>query len=591
MNNWYKKVLLAQNNLENKIEKVIQKNDYTCGPAALKALLSFYNINISEEKLKELCNTTKENGTYHWQISECLDKLDIDYLMKNNATLKDINKYLQKGHPVLIDFEKNNTGHYSIILSINNDNIKILDTDSKKESEVCKKIDTKTFKDLWYDKNNNNQPYVSRWMCIINGKSKKADTYLWIRTAQNNIKLFDGVSDLITEQLDNIICSKFDGIDYWLKDIKVVDNNDKKDIKVILEVDLKEFVKYNKDYAYIENKSILDHLNSERNALNQISIPKTNRKFDFHFFDINRKWENDNPIWSMFEENFVDKKVEFKLSDNELNSLLERIYDNETDKNNGVYIIDLTEISPGELGDALNFISQGNSDKKLITSIKLALNKYRNLYVEANKKRQVISQIIPVHHEETGYKFKHKEQNIPQIYNEYNSSILNMFLNDGNSKEAKNVSANTRELFQKVFSNLIDKEDSEKTIFRINSSINISDITKLKALGLMTSQDEDTVELTYAGKQLLNSLIFDEKSTFITEDSKYQPVLRSKRLKNQKIGSTEKIDNKFFIEDKNTGNIIIRVIQKDGNIIWKKCSMAEAQELYNKGLLKEITTF
>lgn len=597
MNNWYKKITSLNNNFENKFEKVIQKADYTCGPAALKALLSFYGIDISEEKLEKLCGTTEEKGTYHWQISEALDKLNIGYLMKNNAKLKDIYKYIINGYPVLVDLEKDGNGHYSIVIGMDNEKVRILDTDSKSESEIYKKIDKNKFKDLWYDKNKNNQPYVSRWMCIIENKNKKADTYLWIRTSQNNVKLFDGVSNLIIEQLDNVICNKFEGIDYWLKDLKVIDKDDKDDIKVILEVDICEFKKYNKDYEYLDDKVVLQHLNTERNALNQISIPNTGRKFDFHFFNIERKWELDTPVWSMFDENFVDKKIEFQLSNDELNSLLERIYDKQIGDNE-VYIIDLTEVSPGELGETLNFINQSNNDSKLINSINIALNKYKELYISSNKSslnRKVISQIIPIHHEETGYKFKKKEQNIPQTYSEYNSSILNMFLNDENKEEnVKNVSANTVDLFQKVFSNLSDKDNKNKTVFKINSSINSNDITKLKALGLMTSQDEDTVELTYAGKMLLNNLIFEEKSTFITEDSKYNPVLRSKKLKKLKIGSLEKIDNRFFIEDKSEsdGNmVIIREIQNDGNVLWKKCKMEEAQELFDKGLLKEITTF
>jgi|SRR5690554_1080684 len=100
-----------------------QERIYTCGPAALKYLLHYFGIVVSEEELVELMSTT-ETGSSLYDIKDVLNKYRLtgEGLYVNYTKLKEINM------PV-IGFVKND--HFVVINEVTNRYVYIFDPDPK----------------------------------------------------------------------------------------------------------------------------------------------------------------------------------------------------------------------------------------------------------------------------------------------------------------------------------------------------------------------------------------------------------------------------------------------------------------------------
>jgi ABC-type bacteriocin/lantibiotic exporter with double-glycine peptidase domain len=96
-----------------------------CGPASLKIVLDYYGIKKSEKELAKICKVDKDLGTDDKSIKRVAEKLGFKVIIKNNSNFKDIEKWLDKKVPVIVDwFTKGRQeysasevadGHYSVV--------------------------------------------------------------------------------------------------------------------------------------------------------------------------------------------------------------------------------------------------------------------------------------------------------------------------------------------------------------------------------------------------------------------------------------------------------------------------------------------
>src|SRR5258708_2692779 len=97
-----------------------------CGPASLKIILDYYGVNKTEQELALLCGTTIELGTSDAGIKAAAESLGFKVEVKNNASLEDIQMWLDKKIPVIVDwftrgrkdYEDSDIaeGHYSVVV-------------------------------------------------------------------------------------------------------------------------------------------------------------------------------------------------------------------------------------------------------------------------------------------------------------------------------------------------------------------------------------------------------------------------------------------------------------------------------------------
>ena len=74
-----------------------------CGPASLKIVLKYYGMSKSEGELYHLCETDPELGTSEEGIRKAAEQLGFGVIIKNESSFEDIEMYLKRDIPVIID--------------------------------------------------------------------------------------------------------------------------------------------------------------------------------------------------------------------------------------------------------------------------------------------------------------------------------------------------------------------------------------------------------------------------------------------------------------------------------------------------------
>ena len=128
-----------------------------CGPASLKILLSYYGINKTEKELARMAGWNKELGVDDKGIKNAAEQLGFTCMIKNNSNFKDIEKWLKKGIPVIVDWftrgriDYNDSavadGHYSVVMGLDNKFIYLQDPEIGK----IRKLRRKDFMTVWFD--------------------------------------------------------------------------------------------------------------------------------------------------------------------------------------------------------------------------------------------------------------------------------------------------------------------------------------------------------------------------------------------------------------------------------------------------------
>ncbi|MEK7078010.1 MAG: cysteine peptidase family C39 domain-containing protein [Patescibacteria group bacterium] len=128
-----------------------------CGPASLKIVLDYYGINLSEKKLVGLTRTTKKLGTNDKGIVNAAESLGFRTQIKNKSGLDDIEKWLKKGVPVIVnwftrgrsDYSNSEVadGHYSVVVGLDDKYIYLQDP----EIGTMRKIEKDDFMKVWFD--------------------------------------------------------------------------------------------------------------------------------------------------------------------------------------------------------------------------------------------------------------------------------------------------------------------------------------------------------------------------------------------------------------------------------------------------------
>jgi ABC-type bacteriocin/lantibiotic exporter with double-glycine peptidase domain len=128
-----------------------------CGPASLKIVLNYFGVEKTEKELAKLCGHNKVLGVDAQGIKKAAESLGFKVALKNESNFKDIEKYLKKNIPVIVnwftrgrkDYADSQTpdGHYSVVCGLDKDFIYIQDPEIGK----IRKIKRYDFMRVWFD--------------------------------------------------------------------------------------------------------------------------------------------------------------------------------------------------------------------------------------------------------------------------------------------------------------------------------------------------------------------------------------------------------------------------------------------------------
>jgi ABC-type bacteriocin/lantibiotic exporter with double-glycine peptidase domain len=118
-----------------------------CGPASLKIVFNYYGVEASEKEIAKIAGSLKEKGTGLIGLIKAAKSFGFETMIKDNSSLFDLKKYLDKRVPVIVDWFLEDDGHYAVVSGLNEKEIILMDPAIGKE----RKIPLAKFYRLWFD--------------------------------------------------------------------------------------------------------------------------------------------------------------------------------------------------------------------------------------------------------------------------------------------------------------------------------------------------------------------------------------------------------------------------------------------------------
>ncbi len=136
---------------DNEKIKVVhfEQSPSMCGPASLKILLSHFGKQYTEDQLAKLGSSTLEKGTSQEGMVQAVKKIDGYVFVKENGTIDELKYFLEKEKlPVIINWFHEDEGHYSVVVSITDKNVILVDPMT---NEPERWLSRSIFPKIWFD--------------------------------------------------------------------------------------------------------------------------------------------------------------------------------------------------------------------------------------------------------------------------------------------------------------------------------------------------------------------------------------------------------------------------------------------------------
>jgi predicted double-glycine peptidase len=117
-----------------------QATNYSCGPAALLSILTYWGVSDeSESELYEALGTTEDHGTHPKKIVEVAQKYKLTARMQENTTFLELKQALKEGATIILDIQAWredpkvpwhqvwDDGHYVNLIALDNQFVYLMD--------------------------------------------------------------------------------------------------------------------------------------------------------------------------------------------------------------------------------------------------------------------------------------------------------------------------------------------------------------------------------------------------------------------------------------------------------------------------------
>lgn len=124
-----------------------QQREGACGPAALKIVLENFGVLKSEKQLIRMCKNTPGAGIDAETLLKVVKKVGLKGFIQDDCTTREIKKYLKKEYMVIVSWFMDDDGHYSVVSSVDRENIYLQDP----HLGHMRAIRLDIFKRIWFD--------------------------------------------------------------------------------------------------------------------------------------------------------------------------------------------------------------------------------------------------------------------------------------------------------------------------------------------------------------------------------------------------------------------------------------------------------
>ena len=96
-----------------------QNYKYTCGAAAIINAIKFFSKkNLTEKRVSRIALVNTGEGTLNGYLEEAIVKLGYEPLLYCPANFKILDKFTQRGFPVIVEYQGERGGHYAVVVSV-----------------------------------------------------------------------------------------------------------------------------------------------------------------------------------------------------------------------------------------------------------------------------------------------------------------------------------------------------------------------------------------------------------------------------------------------------------------------------------------
>jgi predicted double-glycine peptidase len=131
--------------------KPVLQSPGLCGPAALRIVLAYYGIAASEEKLAKLSHATESRGTTAEGMIKAAKSFNLQVLLKDNSSIADLNYFVKRKIPVIVDWFYEDDGHYSVVSRLDGKRIFLVSPSSKVSEAKELEMPVEKFMRVWFD--------------------------------------------------------------------------------------------------------------------------------------------------------------------------------------------------------------------------------------------------------------------------------------------------------------------------------------------------------------------------------------------------------------------------------------------------------
>jgi predicted double-glycine peptidase len=138
-----------------------QDTDYTCGPASLQMVFSFFGSFKSEGELARNLLTNSDAGTTHQNMIDGAVRNGFFCYVNNSSVFSELKNFISKGLPVIVDFIEptDEEPHYAVVTGVSNRKVILNDPANGKGFE----LNETDFLSRWHD----GSTHSERWMMVI----------------------------------------------------------------------------------------------------------------------------------------------------------------------------------------------------------------------------------------------------------------------------------------------------------------------------------------------------------------------------------------------------------------------------------------
>jgi len=153
-----------------------QETPDTCGPSAIRAVLSYYGIDVTEKQVVAGVNMDPEWGAEPDEMVRYMSEFGLQPEIRSEMTIEDLKKYTQELIPVIVvvqawgsgDYENDwDDSHYVVVKSVGDEFIMFEDPSSDSESMLT----IKEFKKRWHGWDYD----IVGWGIVVNPGELKID--------------------------------------------------------------------------------------------------------------------------------------------------------------------------------------------------------------------------------------------------------------------------------------------------------------------------------------------------------------------------------------------------------------------------------